>query len=80
MAAAALLPAIALIAGASAGIAWQPHVRLFVWVLPLLVSVAATAWRCSHDRVAVAAIVAGFVCCGCALGCAGHPACCGSGR
>ncbi len=68
MAAAAFLPAIALIAGASSGIAWQPYVRLFVWVLPLLVSVAAFAWRFSHDRVAVAAIVAGFGCCGCALG------------
>jgi competence protein ComEC len=68
MAAAALLPAIALIIGVSSGIAWQPDARVFVWMLPLLVAAAAAAWRLSNHRVAMAVLVAGFGCCGCALG------------
>ncbi|HXD17457.1 MAG TPA: DNA internalization-related competence protein ComEC/Rec2 [Vicinamibacterales bacterium] len=63
MASVALLPVVALVAGAACGIAFQSQWRL-LWLLPILVAAAWLAWRFRYPRATLAALV-------CACGCSG---------
>jgi competence protein ComEC len=65
---AALLPALALTAGAAAGIAVDSPWRVALWLLPPLLVVAAVAWSRQLLPVTYASIVVGFACCGLVLG------------
>ena len=65
---AALVPALALTAGAAAGIAFEISWRSVLWLLPPLLVVASLAWSRRYPRVAWAAIVVAFGCCGFVLG------------
>ena len=65
---AALIPALALTAGAATGIAVETSWRSVLWLLPPLLVVASVAWSRRYPRVAWAAIVIAFGCCGFILG------------
>ncbi len=65
---AALLPALALIAGAAGGIAFPIAWRLLLWPLPLLPAGAALAWRARSPRLTTLVIVIGFASAGAVLG------------
>lgn len=65
---AALVPALALTAGAAAGIAFETSWRSVLWLLPPLLVVASVAWSRRCPRVAWAAIVVAFGCSGFILG------------
>jgi competence protein ComEC len=65
---AALVPALALTAGAAAGIGFETSWRSVLWLLPPLLVVASLAWSRRCPRVAWAAIVVAFGCCGFILG------------
>src|SRR5262245_36371783 len=65
---AALVPALALTAGAAAGIAFEASWRSLLWLLPLLIVVASIAWHRWHPRVAWATSTVAFACCGFILG------------
>ena len=65
---AALLPALALTAGAAVGIAAETPWRSLLWLLVPLVVVASIAWCWRHLLVTWATIVVAFTCCGVVLG------------
>jgi hypothetical protein len=65
---AALLPALALTAGAAVGIAVEAPSRSPLWLLVFLLVVASAAWCRRHLHVTWATIVAAYACCGCVLG------------
>ena len=65
---AALVPALALTAGAATGIAFEMSWRSLLWLLAPLLVVASAAWRRRHPLVAWATTVAAFGCCGFILG------------
>jgi len=65
---AALLPALALTAGAATGIAFETPWRSLLWLLPTLLVVVSVAWYRWHPLVAWTTSVAAFGCCGCILG------------
>ena len=65
---AALLPALALTAGAAVGMAVEAPSRSLLWLLVPLLVVASVAWCQRHLRVTWAALVAAFTCCGFVLG------------
>ena len=65
---AALVPALALTAGAATGIVFDTPWRNLLWLLPPLLVAGSVAWRRPHPLVAWAAIVAAFGCCGFILG------------
>jgi competence protein ComEC len=65
---AALVPALALTAGAATGIAFETAWRSVLWLLPPLLVVALLAWNRRRARVAWAAVVITFGCCGFILG------------
>ena len=68
MAPAALFPALALVAGAAGGIAFQSPWRPLLWLLPMLVVAAWLAWRNRRQRATLAALVFAYGCCGFVLG------------
>jgi len=65
---AALVPALALTAGAAVGIAVETSWRSLVWLLAPLVAAAAVAWCRRYPRVTWATLVVAFACCGLILG------------
>jgi competence protein ComEC len=65
---AGLLPALALIAGTAAGVAFPSPWRLLVWLLPVLVASAWIAWGVRFPRVTCVAIVLAYGCGGFVLG------------
>jgi len=65
---AALLPALALTAGAAVGMAVEAPSRSLLWLLVPLLVVASVAWCQRHLRVTWVALVAAFTCCGFVLG------------
>ena len=65
---AALLPAIALIAGTAGGISFSLPWRLALCALPLIATAAAVAWRRRSQRITVALIAFAFGCAGAVLG------------
>ncbi|HKC54583.1 MAG TPA: ComEC/Rec2 family competence protein, partial [Vicinamibacterales bacterium] len=68
MASAALLPALALVAGAACGIAFQSQWRLLLWLLPILVAAAWLAWRFRYPRATLVVLVCAYGCSGFVLG------------
>ena len=62
MASAALLPALALTAGAAAGIIFETPWRLFLWLLPVLLVAASLAWQRRCPRVTCVVAAAAFAC------------------
>jgi len=65
---AALLPAVALIAGTAGGIEFQTHWRLLLWLLPLLTTTATAAWCLRRPKATLAITVTAFGCCGFIVG------------
>jgi competence protein ComEC len=65
---AALIPALALTAGAATGIAFETPWRSLLWFLPTLLVAASVVWRRWHPLVAWATSVVAFGCCGFILG------------
>jgi competence protein ComEC len=65
---AALVPALALTAGAATGIAFETSWRILLWLLPPLLGTASVGWRRHRPVVASATIVVAFGCCGFILG------------
>jgi len=65
---AALLPAIALIAGTAGGISFSLPWRLALCALPLIATAATVAWRRRSQRITVALIAFAFGCAGAVLG------------
>jgi competence protein ComEC len=65
---AALVPALALTAGAATGIAFEASWRMFLWLLPPLFVIASVASVRRHSLVPAAAIAVAFACCGFILG------------
>ncbi len=65
---AALLPAIALIAGTAGGISFSIPWHAAVCALPLLAMVATVAWRRRSQRITIALIACAFGCAGAVLG------------
>jgi competence protein ComEC len=65
---AALLPAIALIAGTAGGISFPLPWRLALWALPLIATAAAVSWRRRSQRITIALIAFAFGCAGAVLG------------
>jgi hypothetical protein len=65
---AALLPAIALIAGTAGGISLPLPWRFALFALPLLATAATIAWRCRSPRITIALIISAFACAGAVLG------------
>ena len=65
---AALLPAIALIAGTAGGISFLFPWRFALCALPLLATAATVAWRCRSQRLSIALIASAFGCAGAVLG------------
>jgi competence protein ComEC len=65
---AAVIPALALTAGAATGIAFETSWRSVLWLLPPLLLAASDAWRRRQPLVACAAIVVACGCCGFILG------------
>lgn len=65
---AALVPALALTAGAAVGIAVEKSWRSLVWLLAPLLVAASVAWCRRHPLVTWAAIVVAFASCGFILG------------
>ena len=68
MAAAALFPSLALIAGCASGITWPGCAAVCLSILPLLVTGASAAWWRRRERISFVAAIAAFACCGVALG------------
>jgi competence protein ComEC len=66
--AAALFPALALIASATAGITLALDAHAGAWCIPVFVVGAVVAWYRVASRITAALIVSGFACCGVALG------------
>jgi len=65
---AALLPAIALIAGTAGGISFPLPWRLALCALPLIATAATVAWRRRSQRITIALIAFAFGCAGAVLG------------
>ena len=65
---AALLPAIALIAGTAGGISFLFPWRLALCALPIVATAATVAWRCRSQRLTIALIASAFGCAGAVLG------------
>lgn len=68
MPAAALLPAVALLAGSAAGLHLHLPSRGLIWTLPLLNAAAILTWLFRAPRCTLALIVVAFGCCGVVLG------------
>ena len=65
---AALVPALALTAGAATGIAFETPWRSLLWLLPPLLVIASAAWHWRRRLVAWTTIAVAFGCCGFLLG------------
>jgi competence protein ComEC len=63
----ALLPALALTAGAAAGIAFNTPWRVVLWLLPVLLGGASLAWCLRRSRVTCLMTTGAFACCALAL-------------
>ena len=66
--AAALLPALALIACTAAAVSFGLEAHAIAWCIPPFVVGGVVAWYRVASRLTVALIVGGFACCGAALG------------
>lgn len=65
---AALFPALALTAGAAAGIAFEAPWRVLLWTLPPMLVAASIAWYRKHLLATCITAIVAFGCCGLMLG------------